>query len=1419
MPTTMPKRELGKSKFSMFLRTKCDRELYLSLFSNNPAALSAAGIPVPLKSRPGVQLITTAGREFEYAQYDLLINAVPAHVIHKSNGRAELDLASALKTAKDPCFLLQPQIEPEDFRDVAFKNLGVADTAKAYIPKLQGLRPDALFIGAAGSAEYEVLPNGNRKRLDPKDPRLPISVIDLKNITEANASYSAEVCLYAFFLANWIAVQKDDTAKKFFVADTVYLWRHVEMPRFTKIMATTAGGNHLKRVAALLEDLNDGLVSYLVFMPSVRKFFVRDVPRVVKQGDDHGWNSVEYHVNPRCSSCDWLGNKSWLSPDDKAAFDAHPDHYCFQNAEGSDHLSKLPTLSKGATRVLDAHGYKKVAAVVGVASNAPALKKHALLKKDRNQLGARADALGKNAVSVDGVSKVGGLSRYWNVEYDIVVNFDSGEGLLTGVAVRGVITAPFGQSLADPGQPSKSLELLGEAAFVVPKDNSAAEWAALQGFIDKLADWVEHADKLYQQRGWGPVHTQVCFWEPRQYEELCNAFGRHLFKILDLPGKTQRALAWIFPAENLMERDEEVCPSIVFIRDVINSSVLSPQRFAITLLGTAEHYHHPKLTPRTIDKYYIEPLGNAIPRERIFDIWKSSTGTVKLYGKDVTITEASDRYGKVLIAHAFDLGSITAQLRSDLKGVISGNAPALKTSIPGGITGVAHDSKLWNQWEVVSSATDEVSARLGLITRPEWLEASYKAIILEKLKTDHGGYRYTFLANEESTEAKIEEGDAYCAIGIVGSPGFPLQTPAKLGVSDDTTYGYYMQMHAIIAAKVESFNRATREIVVTIRPRFGKVQPIFQELMNADVLQIGKHPIYLLDGIPYNDAHIATDLLKEIGNPVSATPAPEALVAMGKSAAKKITKGTDADTPAARVLWAADKLAAASVRNATEAEALAQFAKTANQHELNPSQLDAVRKVAASQLSIVWGPPGTGKTDTLAAFLHAVVREKKQRKILITGPNYRTVEELATRLAANLDGDAAAVCSFNWLCSKGREPKTAPTVGSHLSLRSFKLEDGSSEVGTLINEMADPNQTVIIATTAHLVDQVIQKFGANSSRLDQVFDLVVLDESSQVPVTLALRPICGLKDGAQLVIAGDHFQMPPIHALEPPVGAEYLVSSIQTYLITRFGVPRRELLVNYRSNEDLVEYAKTLGYPTKLSAFAPKKDLRPITSVDAAIASLPAGIPTTEAYKQLLDPTKRVMTLIHDDPTSSQANEVEAGLVAGIAYCIRQSMARELDSGAGGAFTPLDDAFFFDEAIGIVTPHKAQKALVVRALMKVFPSADPQKIYDSVDTVERFQGGERQTIIVSFGVGDTDIIEGEEAFLLQMERTNVAVSRAMAKCIVLMPESLAYHLPSDQKAAQASIAIKSYIEEFCSNRSDTTIGFDGTTRVAEVRWR
>ncbi len=1405
----------------MYLRTQCDRELYLSLFSNKPEALTAAQLPVPLKSRPGVQLITASGREFEYDQFDYLIGILPANIIHKSNGRAEVDLAVSLKAATAGQFILQPAIEPEDYRKAALANLGVTDANILITPALAGLRPDVISVHAAEPGEYEILPNGNRRQLEVGEKRLGLSVIDLKNITEANPSYSAEVCLYAYFLRNWLETLGADFKNKFFVSDRVYLWRHIEMPKLAAVMKTKEGGEHANRLAALIADLNDGLVNYMIYMPSVRKFFAEDIPRVITQGDGSGWNSVPYHVNPKCGSCDWFGNPDWLTPNDRKIYDKSPDHYCFHNAEISDHLSKMGSLSKGATGVLSNAGHATVATLVDIAPSTAVLREHTQLRRDRTQIGARASALATNATSVDTGVRVGGLSKYRSAEYQIVVNFDAGSGFLTGVAIRGTLFAPFQKSFpADGDKAASTVNVLGSASFVVPKDALTAEWSALFGFVEKFAGWIANAETFFKAQGWDAVKTQICFWEARQYEELCNAFGRHLLKLLELPEKYQRALAWIFPAEQLMERDHEICPAIVFIRDIIDNVVRVPQRFTTTLLGAASHYHYENLPPRAVDRYYSEPLSNAIPRERIFEIWKSTTGTVQMFGQPVNIADAMQRYGRVLESHTRALASITARLRVDLKASLSGQAPSLVMSIPQGMKSVAYDSKLWMQWHDVEASAAETEAFARLVARPEVLEASYKAILLTAVRKKIDDTTFEFDVSEDSTEAKLEERDSYCVLGVAGWPAFALETGKSLGLDVDASQAnkLYFPLHKVLSVTILEFDRVNRTAKIQFRARAGYVQPVFDALMEAGVIPIGKSALYLMESMPYDDTKVTREILTEIGNPKAATASREARIAMGTAAEKKLPKGEDANSPIGNILWSGKELTKAEFRDKPAAKALADFALTANPTKLNPSQHAAVVECGHHKLAVIWGPPGTGKTDTLVAFLHATIREGAKRKILLTGPNYRTVEELAGRLAENLKTDPKAGCDFYWLYSKSREPKDISSDADHLNLVSLRM--GSEKIEELVANLNDPAKITIIATTAHIANQLVDfSNDANGKKIADVFDVVVIDESSQVPVTLALRPLTTIKQDGQLIVAGDHLQMPPIEALDPPKGAEHLVGSIQEYLLRRFKVSPSELLVNYRSNQQLVDYAKTLGYPAALQANQPEKRLHFISDPAATIAAIPANLPKSPAYLELLRPERIVSALIHDDPVSSQANAVEADLVAGIAYVLRHTVSAKLEkNGTDGDTTAYTDEAFFKIGLGVVTPHKAQKALVLAALYKLFPTIDKQLIYEAVDTVERFQGGQRHTIVVSFGVGDPDVIEGEERFLLQLERMNVAVSRAMAKCIVLMPKALAYHLPTDQEAAETSVAIKSYVEEFCANRMATKIKTAAGDRDAEIRW-
>jgi hypothetical protein len=230
--------------------------------------------------------------------------------------------------------------------------------------------------------------------------------------------------------------------------------------------------------------------------------------------------------------------------------------------------------------------------------------------------------------------------------------------------------------------------------------------------------------------------------------------------------------------------------------------------------------------------------------------------------------------------------------------------------------------------------------------------------------------------------------------------------------------------------------------------------------------------------------------------------------------------------------------------------------------------------------------------------------------------------------------------------------------------------------------------------------------------------------------------------------------------------------------------------------------------------------VHPLADLPTPAAGFPSTLPYWPELNVIVAAKPAVMTLLHDDDLSSQGNEVEASIVASMVWSLRATLSAELDGKEVGVVhsTPTPKQFW-ESCVGIVTPHRAQRALVVRELMRLFP-AESAFINEAVDTVEKFQGGERHTIIVSFGVADADVIAGEEAFLMQLQRTNVAISRAQAKCIVVMPTTLAGHVPQDKKALLTAHAIKGYVDDFCTQEIPVKIMLpSGASRTGKLRMR
>ena len=157
--------------------------------------------------------------------------------------------------------------------------------------------------------------------------------------------------------------------------------------------------------------------------------------------------------------------------------------------------------------------------------------------------------------------------------------------------------------------------------------------------------------------------------------------GRHLLNILRATrALSALALAWIFPLpwRNCFHKvGQRLSQYRVFIREHRND--VGASAAAISRSRCLAPFHTTTtvkaLTPRKIDNYYVEPLGNGVPRERIFEIWKlSDRNKSRMFGRTVSIVEAgAKRYGNVLKAHTWAIASITARrLRADFEGLYRG---------------------------------------------------------------------------------------------------------------------------------------------------------------------------------------------------------------------------------------------------------------------------------------------------------------------------------------------------------------------------------------------------------------------------------------------------------------------------------------------------------------------------------------------------------------------------------------------------------------------------------------------------------------------------------------------------------------------------------------------------------------------------
>lgn len=135
-----------------------------------------------------------------------------------------------------------------------------------------------------------------------------------------------------------------------------------------------------------------------------------------------------------------------------------------------------------------------------------------------------------------------------------------------------------------------------------------------------LADLIDKAQRDPNHDDVTKATLQVYFWDARQFEHFRTVVGRHLHRLLG--DARLNGLVWLFPPDEIQPNpDYAATPAVSFVRDAIRRLEILPIPYVQTLLAVGvallPEADHPKIPP-----FLHEPLSDAIPKERIYEIWE-----------------------------------------------------------------------------------------------------------------------------------------------------------------------------------------------------------------------------------------------------------------------------------------------------------------------------------------------------------------------------------------------------------------------------------------------------------------------------------------------------------------------------------------------------------------------------------------------------------------------------------------------------------------------------------------------------------------------------------------------------------------------------------------------------------------------------
>lgn len=424
---------------------------------------------------------------------------------------------------------------------------------------------------------------------------------------------------------------------------------------------------------------------------------------------------------------------------------------------------------------------------------------------------------------------------------------------------------------------------------------------------------------------------------------------------------------------------------------------------------------------------------------------------------------------------------------------------------------------------------------------------------------------------------------------------------------------------------------------------------------------------------------------------------------------------------------------------------------------LNRTQEDAVNKVLrAKDVAIVHGPPGTGKTTTLVEAIYETLRRENQ--VLVCAQSNMAVDWISEKLIdrginvlriGNPTRVNDKMLSFTYERRFEAHPDYTLLWSIRKAIRDLRShrKRGDERFHQKLERLKERATELEIRINAQLFGEarvIASTLVGSSNRLleGQKFGTLFIDEAAQALEAACWIPI---RRVSRVIFAGDHCQLPPtiksFAALKAGLGKTLMERIVENHPETV-----TLLKMQYRMNEEIMRFSSDWFYGNQVES-APEVKYRSILDLDIPMT----WIDTSEFMNEELR-TKNSQLFKEEFVGESFGRinkaEAELTLLALEQYFKKIGKTRILDE-------RLD--------VGVISPYRAQ-VQYLRRLFKKREFFKPYRHLISVNTVDGFQGQERDIILISL-VRAND--EGQIGFLRDLRRMNVAITRARMKLMIL----------------------------------------------------